>query len=59
MENGGGNDSYFYSFSDRSITFHSDPFIFKTSLSKAIVDGGSRAALVGFRVGLESLRIVM
>jgi hypothetical protein len=57
MENGGGNDSYFYPFSNRSITLHPDPLTSKTSSSKAIVDGGSRAALVGSRVGSESLRI--
>jgi hypothetical protein len=51
MGNGGGNDSYFYPFSDRSMTLHPDPLTSETSSSKAIVDRGSRAALVGSGVG--------
>jgi hypothetical protein len=44
-------------FSDRSITLHQDRLTSETSSSKANVDGGSRAALVGSRVRSESLRI--
>jgi hypothetical protein len=47
----------FLSFSDGSITLYPDPLTSETSLSKANVDGGSRAALVGSGVRSESLRI--
>jgi hypothetical protein len=47
----------FLSFSDSSITLHPDPLTSETSSSKANVEGGSRAALVGSGVRSESLRI--